>query len=87
MRRYTERGRPGAYLRVVRSGAVAPGDPVHVVARPDHPVTVAGVFAGCSPEAARAALAAADGGLDLADYVRGPLEAAAGRGAPAGAQG
>lgn len=85
--RYTERGRPGAYLRVVRPGAVAPGDPVQVLARPGHPVSVAVAFAGCSAQAAAAALASAEDGFDLADYMRGPLEAAAGRGARAGAQG
>lgn len=87
VRRYTERGRPGAYLRVVRTGSVAPGDPVAVVSRPDHPVSVAAVFAGCSPQDARAVLAAADAGLELADYLRGSLETAAGRTTPGGAQG
>ena len=33
VRRFTERGRPGAYLRVVREGAVRAGDEVRVVAR------------------------------------------------------
>ena len=87
VRRYTERGRPGAYLRVVRPGAVAAGDRVEVLARPEHSVSVAVAFAGCPAPAARAVLAAADGGFELADYVRGPLEAAAGRGAPAEAHG
>lgn len=87
VRRYTDRGRPGAYLRVLRTGAVAPGDPVQVLARPDHPVSVASAFAGCTAQAARAVLAAADGGFDLADYMRGPLEAAAERVAPTGAPG
>lgn len=87
VRRYTDRGRPGVYLRVVRSGAVVPGDPVRVVSRPDHPVSVAVAFAGCPPEAARALLAAGDDGLVLADYMRRALEAAAGCAAPDGVQG
>ncbi len=86
VRRYTERGRPGVYLRVVRSGSVAAGDPVRVVSRPVHPVSAAVAFAGCPSEAARAVLAAADDGFVLADYMRRALEAAAGRGAPDGAQ-
>ncbi|WP_432055040.1 MOSC domain-containing protein [Streptomyces sp. bgisy022] len=41
VKRFTERGAPGAYLRVVRSGDVRAGDPVRVVHRPGHEVTVA----------------------------------------------
>jgi MOSC domain-containing protein YiiM len=41
LRRFTERGRPGAYLRVIKPGPVCAGDPVRVVHRPDHGVTVA----------------------------------------------
>jgi len=86
VRRYTERGRPGAYLRVVQPGTVTAGAPVHVVSRPDHPVSVAVAFSGCPPEAARAALAAAADGLDLADYMLEALETAAGRTTHGGAQ-
>jgi MOSC domain-containing protein YiiM len=41
VRRFTERGAPGAYLRVVAEGDVGAGDHVEVVHRPDHGVTVA----------------------------------------------
>jgi MOSC domain-containing protein YiiM len=44
VRRFTERGRPGAYLRVVTEGDVAAGDPIQVVHRPDHGVTVGRAF-------------------------------------------
>ncbi|MEP6696978.1 MAG: MOSC domain-containing protein [Pseudonocardiales bacterium] len=44
IRRFTERGRPGAYLRVVTTGTVAAGDPIEVVQRPGHEVTVGEVF-------------------------------------------
>ncbi|MFD6717990.1 sulfurase [Micromonospora sp. TSRI0369] len=44
MKRFTEEVRPGAYLRVVTPGSVGAGDPVEVVHRPDHDVTVALVF-------------------------------------------
>lgn len=44
IRRFTERGAPGAYLRVVEPGEIRAGDPVEVVRRPDHEVTVALAF-------------------------------------------
>ena len=44
IRRFTERAQPGTYLRVIRPGEVAPGDPITVVSRPDHTVTVATAF-------------------------------------------
>jgi len=39
-RRFTEAGRPGAYLRVVQAGFVRAGDSISVVRRPAHGVTV-----------------------------------------------
>lgn len=42
--RFTERGAPGAYLSVVAPGSVRAGDPVTVVRRPDHDVTIGLVF-------------------------------------------
>jgi MOSC domain-containing protein YiiM len=53
VRRFTERGRPGAYLRVLRRGAVTAGDTVRVVQRPGHGVTVAGWFSGNEARDAR----------------------------------
>ncbi|MDT0610213.1 MOSC domain-containing protein [Streptomyces lancefieldiae] len=41
VKRFTEKGAPGAYLRVVEPGEVRAGDPVRIVHRPDHEVTVA----------------------------------------------
>ncbi|WP_326593607.1 MOSC domain-containing protein [Streptomyces sp. NBC_01294] len=40
VRRFTQEARPGAYLRVIEEGSVSPGDPVEIVHRPDHDVTV-----------------------------------------------
>ncbi|HVB27081.1 MAG TPA: MOSC domain-containing protein [Mycobacteriales bacterium] len=37
---FTRRGAPGTYLRVLSPGPVRPGDPIRVVHRPDHFVTV-----------------------------------------------
>jgi MOSC domain-containing protein YiiM len=39
-RRFTERGRPGAYLRVLQAGQVEAGDPVTVLHKPGHKVDV-----------------------------------------------
>ncbi len=44
VRRFTERGRTGAYLAVVEPGAVSTGDAVEVLGRPAHGITVAEVF-------------------------------------------
>lgn len=41
---FTRAARPGAYLRVVRPGAVRAGDEIEVVHRPAHDVTVALAF-------------------------------------------
>lgn len=40
IRRFTERACPGTYLRVLRPGTVRAGDPIRLVERPDHDVTV-----------------------------------------------
>jgi MOSC domain-containing protein YiiM len=42
-RQFAAAGRPGAYLRILAEGEVAAGDPVEVVYRPDHGLTVAEV--------------------------------------------
>lgn len=44
IRRFTARAAPGTYLRVVRPGAVRAGDPIRVIDRPDHQVTVSLAF-------------------------------------------
>jgi MOSC domain-containing protein YiiM len=41
--RFAAAGRPGAYLRIRSEGEVAAGDPIEVVHRPDHGLTVAEV--------------------------------------------
>jgi MOSC domain-containing protein YiiM len=37
-------GRPGAYLRIVKEGDVGAGDTVEVVHRPEHGLTIAGLY-------------------------------------------
>ena len=44
LRTFTRAARPGTYLSVVSPGQVRAGDPVTVVHRPAHGVTVAQVF-------------------------------------------
>ncbi len=50
VKRFTERGRTGAYLRVLTPGDVRAGDPVVVVDRPDHDVTVPLMFRALTTE-------------------------------------
>jgi MOSC domain-containing protein YiiM len=45
-KRFLAAGRPGAYLKVLRTGAIAAGDPVTVVYRPDHDVSIGHVVLG-----------------------------------------
>ncbi|MEU3189325.1 MOSC domain-containing protein [Streptomyces sp. NPDC006992] len=50
VKRFTDRRMPGAYLRVVEPGEVRAGDPVTVVHRPDHEVSVSFVFRALTRE-------------------------------------
>ncbi|NJP34761.1 MOSC domain-containing protein [Micromonospora thermarum] len=44
IKRFTVRALPGAYLRVLHEGEIGAGDPVQVVDRPAHGVTIGEVF-------------------------------------------
>jgi MOSC domain-containing protein YiiM len=44
IKRFTQAGLPGAYLRVIEPGDIRAGDPIEIVHRPDHDVTVGLVF-------------------------------------------
>lgn len=80
VRRFTEHGAPGAYLRVVQEGAVTAGDQVEVVHRPEHGVSIGDCFADLGPAAGRRLLdAAATGQLDLADSLRAYVDRAVAR--------
>ncbi|MEV8595771.1 MOSC domain-containing protein [Streptomyces sp. NPDC052012] len=50
VKRFTQRGAPGAYLRVIRPGEIRAGDEVRVLHRPDHEVTVALQFRAMTTE-------------------------------------
>jgi MOSC domain-containing protein YiiM len=47
---FTAAGRPGAYLRVVTPGPATSGDPVEVIHRPDHDVTISLMFRATTTE-------------------------------------
>jgi MOSC domain-containing protein YiiM len=71
IRRFTEHGSPGTYLRVLVEGSVRAGDPVMVEYRPGHGVTVAGTFGQVDAEVlVRLRNAARDGRLDLHSDLR-----------------
>lgn len=50
VKRFTQHGRPGPYLRVVEPGAVRAGDAIEVVERRDHDLTVGLVFRALTTE-------------------------------------
>ena len=50
VKRFTHKGAPGAYLRVIEPGEIRVGDPVTVVHRPGHDVTVALQFRAMTTE-------------------------------------
>ena len=50
VRRFTERGAPGAYLRVIEPGRVRAGDDITVVQRPAHDVSIAMMFRAMTTE-------------------------------------
>jgi MOSC domain-containing protein YiiM len=71
VKRFTLHGAPGAYLRVVHEGAVRAGDPVEVVSRPAHGITIGDVFADRLEQDQMRRLLAEP---DLAESLRAELE-------------
>ena len=72
VRRFTERGAPGAYLSVEKEGGLSAGDPVEVVDRPAHDATVGDLFAVLGGDRDRARLARLDSARD--DLVAATVE-------------
>jgi MOSC domain-containing protein YiiM len=54
IKRFTERGWPGAYLRIIDEGEVGAGDDVRIVHRPAHGVTIGEAFRGFTGDRALA---------------------------------
>ncbi|MGJ5753888.1 MOSC domain-containing protein YiiM [Streptomyces puniciscabiei] len=50
VRRFTQKGATGAYLRVIEPGEIRAGDPIEIVHRPDHGVTAALQFRAVTTE-------------------------------------
>ncbi|RKN41313.1 MOSC domain-containing protein [Streptomyces hoynatensis] len=50
IKRFTAAAQPGAYLRVIATGTIRAADPVDIVYRPDHEVTVALAFRAMTRE-------------------------------------
>lgn len=50
VKRFTRKGAPGVYLRVIEPGEIRSGDPVEIVHRPEHEVTVAPQFRASTTE-------------------------------------
>jgi MOSC domain-containing protein YiiM len=67
VKRFHQACRPGAYLKVLREGTIGAGDPIEIVSRPDHEVTVALMFAEQEPAKMQRML---DSGVDLMEELR-----------------
>ncbi|MGW7254016.1 MOSC domain-containing protein [Streptomyces sp. NPDC054834] len=50
VKRFTQKGATGAYLRVIEPGEIRAGDPIEIVHRPDHEVTAAMEFRAVTTE-------------------------------------
>lgn len=68
VRRFTERGRTGAYLAVVEPGTVSAGDGVEVLDRPAHGITVPEVFRAFTGDDEGAARVLEEGVLGEVDH-------------------
>ncbi len=85
VRRFAERGRTGAYLAVVEPGTVSAGDPVEVVDRPEHAITVPRAFRALTGDldAAREVLSAEVLGLEDHDALAARVARRMAHGGPA----
>jgi MOSC domain-containing protein YiiM len=76
IKRFHQEGRPGAYLKVLKTGSLGAGDAIEVVHRPDHEVTV-GVMFAAQDSAKMKTMLVAD--VDLVDELREQAERIAAR--------
>jgi len=77
VKRFHQAGCPGAYLKVLRTGEIGAGDPVEVLSRPDHEMTIGHMFGAQDPAKMQRML---DSGVDLMDELRGIAERVVARG-------
>jgi MOSC domain-containing protein YiiM len=76
VKRFHQAGRPGAYLKVLKTGAIGAGDGIKVLKRPDHEVTVAVMFAAQDSVKMQGML---DSGADVMDELRETAQRVAAR--------
>jgi MOSC domain-containing protein YiiM len=69
VKRFTDRGAPGAYLRVISPGSVSAGDPIIVLHRPAHDVTITMMFRALTTDKALQPRLAAAGDA-LPEFLR-----------------
>ena len=81
VRRFTERGRTGAYLAVVEPGRISAGDAVEVLSRPEGGLTVPEMFGGLTGDLDLAQRVLEAGILDEADRATLARKVARRRGA------
>lgn len=74
VKRFTQGGRPGAYLRVLRRGEIAAPAGIHVLSRPDHGVTIGQWFADRDSADARALLAAESDDWQMGEALRSDVD-------------
>lgn len=76
VKRFHREGRPGAYLKVLKTGTIGAGDQIDVISRPDHEVTIGVMFAAQDSAKMRGML---DSDADLVDELRDEAERIAAR--------
>ncbi|GAA1578951.1 MULTISPECIES: MOSC domain-containing protein [Kribbella] len=77
VKRFHQAGRPGAYLKVLRTGSIGAGDRIEILSKPDHEVTVALMFALEDPVKMQRML---DSGVDLMEEMRANAQRVVARG-------
>jgi MOSC domain-containing protein YiiM len=76
VKRFHQEGRPGAYLKVLKTGSIGAGDSIAVVGRPDHEVTVGVMFEAQDSAKMQRML---DSDVDLVDELRAVAQRIAAR--------
>jgi MOSC domain-containing protein YiiM len=66
IKRFHREGRPGAYLKVLKTGTIGAGDAIEIIHRPAHEVTVGEVFGSPDPARMQRML---ESGTDLGDEM------------------